>query len=671
MPAITVPARPRFFRPTHRTGATIFIGILGTLNWPATAQDAAQPPPTAPIQPATSPAPDPIDAVLTSLRAGDEGAEAEIDRLLRAPEVTIQILTSLSTFERVPLSLWRAISALTTPDQPEATRLLAAAVVPRFGSRDAAVRLIALLDDPSPPVADRARAALTDLTGFGTDWDTARWRVWGQEAAAWSDRTWTSMVATRLSARVRTQQDRQRLLTDELVALNRRLHVELDASGRTTLLAELIRDERAPLRDLGFDLAGRDLSARTQLGPDLALAATARLGHPDPTTRAKAATLVSRLVPPDAMLTLTRALQSEASPIAAEPLLLGVARWPSQEALAPTLAWLDRTEAPFAAVCTALWAFFQGGHLEVPAIREQVVAAVRGRDLPKAGEAGMKLLVRLGTPDDLERVSGLLSTGDDPSRAAAANAMAETPEGTARLLEAAAQDPRLFPAAARAIGTHRRTAEGLLAVASLPSLDATVKESAVLEAARHLPDDMLGPAVRAANLPPETTDRALDRLLDPDTERSLGVLDGLILLAEARLALSRTSAAFEILADIDENTLSPEMLGVARRARALCLLRLRDLAGATAIGLGLQDWLHVWRLLDPGSAVQTGVAGFILSRFGTELEDGLRQEILSAIPREDPSTGFQDAPAIPDAGETDADAPDATDAAGPQDIPQF
>lgn len=671
MAAITVPARPRFFRPTHRTGATIFIGILGTLNTTAIAQDAAPPAALTPVQADPAPPADPVEAALTRLRAGDETAETEIDRLLRTPDATAQILTSLSTFERVPLSLWRAISALTTPDQSEATRLLAAAVVPRFGSRDAAVRLIALLDDPSPVVADRSRSALTDLTGYGVDWDAARWRAWGAEAAAWSDRTWTSMVSSRLSARVRTQQERQRLLTDELVALNRRLHVELDPAGRTTLLAELIRDERAPLRDLGFDLAGRDLSARTQLGPELALAATARLAHPDPGTRAKAATLVSRLVPPDAMLTLTKALQAETSPVAAEPLLLGVARWPSQEALAPTIAWLDRPDAPFAAVCTALWAFFQGGHLEDPPTREKVVTAVRARELPKAGEAGMKLLVRLGGLDDLERVSTLLATGDDPSRSAAANALAETPDGTARLLESAAQDPRLFPAAARAIGTHRRSAEGLLAVASLPALDAAVKESAVLEAARHLPDDILGPAVRAANLPPETVDRALDRLLDPDTERSLGVLDGLILLAEARLALSRTNAAFEILAEIDDSALSPEMLGVSRRARALCLLRLRDLAGATAIGLALADWLHVWRLLDPGSAVQTGVAGFILSRFGPELEDGLRQEILSAIPREDPSTSFQDSAAPLEADEDDEETRDASDEAGPPDGPPF
>lgn len=479
------------------------------------------------------------------------------------------------------------------------------------------------------------------------------------------------MVSTRLSARVRTQQERQRLLTDELVALNRRLHVELDPAGRTTLLAELIRDERAPLRDLGFDLAGRDLSARTQLGPELALAATARLAHPDPGTRAKAATLVSRLVPPDAMLTLTKALQAETSPVAAEPLLLGVARWPSQEALAPTMVWLDRQDAPFAAVCTALWAFYQGGHLEDPGTRERVINAVRARELPKAGEAGMKLLVRLGDLNDLERVSTLLATGDDPSRSAAANALAETPDGTARLLESAAQDPRLFPAAARAIGTHRRSADGLLAVASLPALDAAVKEVAVLEAARHLPDDILGPAVRAANLPPETVDRALDRLLDPDTERSLGVLDGLILLAEARLALSRTNAAFEILAEIDEAPLSPEMLGVARRARALCLLRLRDLAGATSIGLSLTDWLQVWRLLDEGSAVQTGVAGFILSRFGSELQDDLRQEILSAIPREDPTTSFPDTPAAPEDGFMNDNGSDTTGAAGTQEIPQF
>jgi hypothetical protein len=563
------------------------------------------------------------------LAAGQSGAEGEIARLLGGVESAPAVLAGLASTERLPLPLWRAVSTNTTPEWAPATRVLAVRLIPRFGSRDAAVRLIALLDDPAAEVVAASLQSLRDMTAMGDAWTPAEWRAWGAEASAWSDRAWTSAIVTRLAARAQRMSDRQRVLGDEVVALYRRLHVELEAAGRTTLLAELIRDERASLRDLGFELAGRDLSARTQLGPEVAMAAASRLGHPDPSTRARAATLVSRLVPPDAMLTLTRALQTETDPAAAEPMLLGVARWPNDEAVIPTVRWLERENAPFGAVTTALWSFAQADLLTDPMLRERIVTTLRARDGARGGEAAMKLLVRLGTAEDLARVAGLLTSPEDPLRNAAAAALAETRDGSELLIEAASADPRLFAPAARSINAHHLGPDGLRRLASLPAIDPATRDAAIIETATRLPDDTLALAVAGAALPPALTETLLARLADP--ERTPGVLDGIILLANARVDLRRPAEAIVLLRTIDPAMLGESQLRVWAGARLAAVIAGGDLGSAIAISnTTLDDWLNAWRRLPPSSDRRPATARAILERFRSEMTDAQRLELSDA-----------------------------------------
>jgi hypothetical protein len=100
------------------------------------------------------------------------------------------------------------------------------------------------------------------------------------------------------------------------------------------------------------------------------------------------------------MITLTRALQTETVPAAAEPMLLGVARWPNEAAVIPTTHWLDREDAPFGAVATALWSLAQAGLLGEAGVRDRVLTALRERDAERGGEPALKLLVSLGNEKD-------------------------------------------------------------------------------------------------------------------------------------------------------------------------------------------------------------------------------------------------------------------------------
>lgn len=646
MNAIHPPSPPRLhgtlrgiFRPSPVAGAIIFSAFLAIWpiagmarpqpdNPPGTPPGTTQNEPEQPIEPPT----DPVERALNALSNSEPGAETEVDRLLRSPETALKAVSALASLERISPSLWRAVSVLTTPDQPEAQRLCAVRALPRFGTRDAAVRLLTLLDDSSSMIREAARLALADMTGLDSTWDEAQWRAWGDQASAWSDRAWASVIMTRQNARVRALTDRQRALGDEVVNLYRRLHVELDAPGRTALLAELIRDDRNPLRDLGFELAGRDLSARTQLGPEVAIAAVARLTHADPATRAKAATLVGRLVPPDAMMAITRALVSETTAVAAEPMLLGVARWPSDDAVMPTVRWLARDDAPVGAVTTALWSLAQAGFLDDPPLRERVLAGLRERDLVRTGEPGMKLFVRFGNTQDLAAIAEQLTLGDDPARNAAANALAETPVGAALLLEAATGDPRLFPPAARAIGLHMPNAEGLKKTAGLPAIESTVKTNAILEVARMIPPDQLGRAVRSAALSAPMCERALGRLLDPEIDRTPGVFEGLILLADARLKSAKPALAAELLASLDITTAPPESRSEMRRLELRARLALHDLEAAKGIGATLPEWVEAWRTLDPAAPVRSPAASFILEHFAAQITDELKTEFATVAP---------------------------------------
>lgn len=594
-------------------------------------QSAGQPERRPGASPAAEPPSGTVDRALAGLSSGRAGSESEVARLLSSAETAPAVLAGLAPTERLPLSLWRAVSTNTTAEWATPTRVLAVRLIPRFGSRDAAVRLIALLDDASPEVVAASLQSLRDMTAMGDAWTAAEWKAWGAEASTWSDRAWTSAINTRLAARARSMSERQRVLGDEVVSLYRRLHVELEAAGRTTLLAELIRDERASLRDLGFELAGRDLSARTQLGPEVAMAAASRLTHPDAATRARAATLVSRLVPPDAMLTLTRALQTESDPSAAEPMLLGVARWPNDEAVIPTVRWLERENAPFGAVTTALWSFAQAELLNDPMLRERIVTTLRARDGARGGEAAMKLLVRLGTPDDLARVAALLTTPEDPIRNAAAAALAENRRGSELLIEAASADPRLFAPAARSINAHHAGPDGLRRLASLPAIDPTTRDAALVDLASRLPDDALAVAVSGAALPPALAETLLARLAEPDRERTPGVLDGLILLANTRTDLRQPAEAIVLLQSIDPSMLGESQLRLWAGARLAAVVAGGDLAAATTIAnTTLEDWLSAWRRLPETSDRRSPVARAILDRFGAEINEAQRTELAGA-----------------------------------------
>ena len=587
-------------------------------------------------QPAETPEPGPTpDAEALVRQLSDENGPTidDVARLLREPQTVRPALLALVTRTAVPPALWRDVSVLTTSDQDPEIRTLATRAVARFATREAVALLVRLAADADPQVAEASMTALRELTATGTGWTPDQWGAWLETTVGWTDRTWArTLLAGQAEVRRRLESERA-ALHNEAVALHRRLHAELDPAGRTTLIAELIRDDRPWLRDLGFDLAGRDVSARTGLGEEVARAAAERLRHPEPRVRAMAANLVSRLVPPDAMILLTEALAAETDPLAAEPMLLGAARWPNPDALEPAVTWLERDDAPIDAATTALWAFTTAGLLDTPDDRARVLDRLRGLPFDRTGEPGMRMLVRLGATEDLDRVAELLTVPDGPLRSSAAEALGESPEGAGRLLAFAGDDPRLFAPASRAITRHDPTPEGLRAIAGLPSLQPDDRTRALLAHAQRLGPERLAEAVSIAGLDDTLAESVLSRLAETESPtNSSGVIDGLLALAEIRTRLSRTEAAAEAIGALDGAPMSEQQQQRFRRVRIWRRLSIGDTRGAPAVESATpQDWLDAIGRMPPDWADRSAAAEHALAHFGDQIDPESRTRIEALI----------------------------------------
>src|SRR5690606_11206205 len=65
------------------------------------------------------------------------------------------------------------------------------------------------------------------------------------------------------------------------------------------------------------------------------------LRHPRADVRARAASMVNQLAPPDAGPAVAAALHNETDPEAAAALLSAADRWPSEAIRAPAIRWLE------------------------------------------------------------------------------------------------------------------------------------------------------------------------------------------------------------------------------------------------------------------------------------------------------------------------------------------
>lgn len=442
-------------------------------------------------------------------------------------------------------------------------------------------------------------------------------------------------VQTQLTAAL-TQ---QRALLDELKALYRRLHIELDTKGRSSLIVELFKDPRAELKLLGFELADRDLSASKALGDEVDQAVRGLLHSPNPQIRAKSARLITRLAPPDGMIIITQALQVEKSPLGADPMLMGIARWPNADAVESVRAWVKRDDAPLTALYSAAWALEQESLWDPERDYPLILDRLRTTQPVLLREDGMKLLAKLGSAEDLRELVNLMLSNDASVVRWAAAALVETPRAVEVLAQSAAENEVLYQAAAESLIKNRATPEGLRRLAELPQSDPQLRRDSLERMGQAIDREQLGEAVRLSRVEPEIAITILSRLLTNDQAQTPRTTKGVLQLGELQLDAGRPNRVIEAIIAIEGAPLEPadQLRRDSLRVQSLLLLNRFDEASATSLDYGL--WSRAMqRSGDP--AQEKKIASELLARALNKLspEQIAQLRTVSQAPKEKPQT---------------------------------
>lgn len=393
-----------------------------------------------------------------------------------------------------------------------------------------------------------------------------------------------------LLAELEAARSQQAALLDELRALYRRLHIELAPERRSALIVELLNDKRTALQVLGFELADRDLSASISLSEQVSQKVHDLIADGNPLIRARAARLITRLVPPDAMIVITDALDAEQDPSAAEPMLLGIARWPNADAKASVLRWIQRPDAPQYASYSAAWALENQGVWSAESDYPLLLSRLRQSGPQQLREEGMKLLAKLGSADDLRRLV-LFMLSEDPAVVRwAAAALVETPRAVDVLAQSATENEVLYQAAAESLIKHRATPEGLRRLSEIPVSDQNLRRDMLLRLGQMIDQDRLGEAVRLAQLDADTRIAILSRLVSTEEPHTARSARGVLQLAELQLDAGRPNRVIEALLSLDDTTLEPVDRDRLESMKTQSLILLNRFDEASMVSVSYEVW---------------------------------------------------------------------------------
>lgn len=410
-------------------------------------------------------------------------------------------------------------------------------------------------------------------------------------------------------------------LNEEVRSLYRRLHIELPQERRSALIVELLRDSRVDHQVLGFELADRDLSASAVLSPEVGQAGRSLIESAYPEIRARSARLITRLVPPDAMIVLTGALVKESDPIAAEPMLLGIARWPNADATSSVLQWTRREDAPLYACFSAAWSIEREGMWSSEIDHPVLLEALRKASPRQLREDGMKLLALIGSTDDQRRLVDLMLSEDAGVVRWAASALVETPRAVEVLEQAAMQNEVFYLPAGESLIQHRATPDGLRRLSELPQSDAGVRRDMILRMGAKIDREQLGEAVRLARLEPQITIEVLSSLVRNEVPHTPRSAKSVLTLAELQIKAGRPNRAIEALLSLEGAPIDPGDQGTLDQLRSHALLLLSRFDEAASISLDFAVWNGAIELANDAQ-LKAKIAGELLSR----AKDALNEE---------------------------------------------
>ncbi len=437
-------------------------------------------------------------------------------------------------------------------------------------------------------------------------------------------------TATEEALELETLRSKVTALSDEVRALYRRLHIELPADRRSDLIVELLQDERLSHQILGFELADREISASAVLSDAVGQAGRALIESSSSEIRARSARLITRLAPPDAMLVLTEALKSENHATAAEPMLLGIARWPNSDAAASVLQWTQRHDGPLFASFSAALSLEREGIWDSEQDHPALLSSLRLAQPRQLREDGMKLLALLGTADDQRRLVDFMLSEDPGVVRWAAAALVETPRAVEILEQAALQNEVFYQPAAESLIQHRATPDGLRRLSELPQSDTAVRRDMILRMGNQIDRDQLGEAVRLARLEPELTIEVLSTLIRNETPHTARTAKSVLTLADLQLKAGRPNRVIEALLSLENAPVDPADQSKLDLIRLQALLLLSRFDEAAALSLDVNQWLSAIQLASDAQ-LRSRIASELLSRNGEQLDDEQRHALTAHV----------------------------------------
>ncbi|MDX2148581.1 MAG: hypothetical protein SFZ23_13775 [Planctomycetota bacterium] len=499
-----------------------------------------------------------------------------------------------------------------------------------------AARVLLTYADEQLPTAVTTAAfqSLERLTGRDDlPRSSGAWRAWGDRIARMTSHEWSAELARGLAGRTDRARAALRARTAALVDARRQVYLTTpQAPARNELLRSFLAEGLPEMRDLAFELIGRELGAGSRLDPALGTLVTSLIRHPDAPVRERAVQLANQLTPDEARESILALLPEESDPRVAAALLQAATRWPREVNPQIALTWVSRPGPVRTAAIDLLWAIARAGELNDPADRELTLTLLR--DLPDEAHtpASCRLLFVMGTRSDETILLRLLTAPGATTRLAAAEAVVNDRGFFDALLAAAGRDSQLFDVATRSLIIHAPDLAGFRTLTNLPVDSPEDRRRGVATLARHMPSTdllfaALGPAIEGVSreliLSPMTSEERV--LTERGSPRQLEALaQGLLILARLRIEAERPEATLAALAALPE--LDRLIPGEADKLRVAALVLLRRFDQASAFDVDAEVWLETLeRARDPELAA--AIAQEISRQFDRVLTEDQRDRL--------------------------------------------
>lgn len=360
-----------------------------------------------------------------------------------------------------------------------------------------------------PQVQQWAYDALANLShqdNLGED--RAAWGNWYNQAKGLNATDWQRMLHENLLSKVRSKQDTENRVQDQLIQTQRALHRATPPEQRSALLIDLMKDPLDATRLLAMDLMRQRAEDGGEFGALLREQLRAMLDDELARVREESATLLGQLLDANGADLIADRLSSgnEGDATVERAYLTALTQMPRAKAMAPGYDMLKNPllEAQAAGMLAASHRAGQGDEAYWEKVRDRVRDLLEGVQSPKAQMVTLLgLVIEEDDDSSWERIAGWVNAEDDSVRAAAARVWAGS-DRPLTILAKRSDDAVIRPIALRAIAERGSEVETVKAISTrrpteaedvrlweqaLIAMAGRVQGGAVLEAVNQLSND--------------------------------------------------------------------------------------------------------------------------------------------------------------------------------------